>query len=187
MSELKMKDLTAIAIQKGDAKAFKMTYEQYAAKLYYFIFRHCGSDYLSQEVVQLTFIKIWERKALFCAETEISAQIFRTGKSIFIDLLRKEKREKEKRNGSAAHLNQYQNGEKLILDKERWAMVNEKIENFPRMRKKIFQLSRVDCKSNKDIAEELSLSVKTVENHINLALRELKGIPVIILLLVLSR
>jgi len=182
-----MKNLTAIEIQKGNVKTFKMIYDQYAAKLYYFTFKHCGSEYLSKEVVQLTFIKLWERKENVSIDAEISAQVFRTGKSIFIDLLRKESREQKKRSGSIVHQKKYQNGEQVILDKERWNLVSQRIESLPHMRQKVFKLSRIDCKSNKDIAKELSLSVKTVENHITLALRELKGIPLIIILLALCK
>ncbi|UAY56970.1 sigma-70 family RNA polymerase sigma factor [Arachidicoccus terrestris] len=182
-----MKNLTAIEIRKGNVKTFKMIYDQYAAKLYYFTFKHCGSEYLSKEVVQLTFIKLWEKRANVSIDAQMSAQVFRTGKSIFIDLLRKESREQKKRIGSLVYQRQYQNGEQLILDKERWNLVSQKIESLPRVRQKVFKLSRIDCKSNKDIARELSLSVKTVENHITLALRELKGIPLIILLLVLCK
>jgi RNA polymerase sigma-70 factor (ECF subfamily) len=50
------------------------------------------------------------------------------------------------------------------------------VEQMPAMRRKIFKLSRFDGMSYKEIAVELSLSVKTVEHHISLALKQLQHI-----------
>ena len=49
------------------------------------------------------------------------------------------------------------------------------VENMPPMRKKVFMMSRYQQKSNREIAQELHISEKTVEVHITLALRELKS------------
>jgi RNA polymerase sigma-70 factor (ECF subfamily) len=50
------------------------------------------------------------------------------------------------------------------------------VERMPEKRKEVFLLSRRDGKSNDDIARELGISKKTVENHLNAALRELRKI-----------
>ncbi len=56
------------------------------------------------------------------------------------------------------------------------------IERMPEQRKKIFKMSRFDGKKNKEIAEELNLSTRTVERHIYLALTELKKVVLLFFL-----
>ena len=48
------------------------------------------------------------------------------------------------------------------------------IDNLPTQRKKVFLLSTLDGMANKEIAEQLNLSVRTVEVHKSLALKTLK-------------
>jgi RNA polymerase sigma-70 factor (ECF subfamily) len=50
------------------------------------------------------------------------------------------------------------------------------VQQMPPMRRKIFELSRFGGMSYKEIAVELSLSVKTVEHHISRALKQLQHI-----------
>ena len=59
------------------------------------------------------------------------------------------------------------------------------VENMPPQRKLIYQLSREAGLSNAEIAEKLELSKKTVENHLNLALKELRKILLYLLILYL--
>ena len=48
------------------------------------------------------------------------------------------------------------------------------VDNMPPQRRKVFLMSRRESLSNKEIAQKLSLSEKTVERHITLALTDLK-------------
>jgi RNA polymerase sigma-70 factor (ECF subfamily) len=49
------------------------------------------------------------------------------------------------------------------------------IEALPPQRRTIFKMSRFDHMSNTEIAVKLNLSVRTVEKHIELALKDLRG------------
>ena len=53
-------------------------------------------------------------------------------------------------------------------------LIGRKVENMPPQRRKIFLMSRIDKMSNKEIAAALDLSVRTVEKHIELALKDLR-------------
>ena len=61
-----------------------------------------------------------------------------------------------------------------------WAEASDKmdeiIRNMPPQRQRIFMMSRYSNMSSKDIADTLGLSVRTVERHIYLALKDLKSI-----------
>jgi RNA polymerase sigma-70 factor (ECF subfamily) len=173
-------------IREGDRKSFKRAYDTYHEKLYFFVLKYNGSTYIAEEVVQLTFIKLWENREKLSDSFSLSAQIFRIGKSLLIDLMRREKRRGLLLTQSEGLTPFVQDGEQVIIDREALSRLNEKIEHLPPVRKKIFTLSRIDGLSYQDIAQKLSLSIKTVENHIILALKQLRNflllIPLILLL-----
>ena len=50
-------------------------------------------------------------------------------------------------------------------------LVNDAISSLPDKTREIFQMSRLDMLTNREIAEQLDISVKTVEFHISKALR----------------
>ena len=54
------------------------------------------------------------------------------------------------------------------------------VSEMPEKRREVFILSRLHGMSHKEIARKLNVSSKTVENHINFALRELRKIKYII-------
>ena len=55
------------------------------------------------------------------------------------------------------------------------AYLKELVESMPPMRRKVFVMSRYQHKTNREIAQALQISEKTVEVHITLALRELRN------------
>ena len=72
-----------------------------------------------------------------------------------------------------------------LIAKDLQLLIDMVVENMPPQRKLIYQLSREAGLSNAEIAEKLDLSKKTVENHLNLALKELRKILLYLLILYL--
>lgn len=64
--------------------------------------------------------------------------------------------------------------EEDIFAREIQLLVELTISKMPAQRKRIYIMSRVDCLKNDEIAEKLNISKKTVENHLNLALKEIR-------------
>lgn len=63
-----------------------------------------------------------------------------------------------------------------LYAKESELLIKLTIANMPEQRRKIFRMSRTQEKSNKEIADELDISIRTVERHIYLALIDLKKV-----------
>ena len=160
-------------IKLGHIETFQMVYRQYHPKLYFYVLKHTRSPYLAEETVQLTFIKLWERRTALSDEVDISLQIFRIAKSLMFDLLRKETSTRESM-AALARNNKTVQTDPDVFKKAELQDVYETIEQMSPVRQKVFKLSRIDGLPNKAIAEQLSISPKTVENHIGRALRELK-------------
>ena len=165
---------TIAALKESDEIVFGEIFQEYHQKVYYYILSKTNSAYIAEETTQLTFIKLWNYRCSLDVSLPISSQIFRIAKTTCIDLLRKESNrlklslaEKDQRN----LVNDIsENIEKKELHRKLVAIVKQ----MPPMRRQVFELSRFESKSHKEIAQLLSLSVKTVENHIALAIKQLK-------------
>jgi RNA polymerase sigma-70 factor (ECF subfamily) len=161
-------------IKAGDLESFRTAYQLYHEKLFFYVVRHTRSTYLAEETVQMTFIKCWENKENLSSDVQLSQQLFRIAKSTLIDLLRKESRRK-------THLTSllHQSAPPTVQNpdlqkKEELSLVFDTIEQMAPVRREVFKLSRLDGYSHKEIATRLSISPKTVENHIGRAIRQLK-------------
>jgi len=182
---------TIAALREGDTFIFQQVFAQYHEKLYFYMLGKTKSSYLSEEAVQLTFIKLWQYKSSLNQEISLSRQLFRIARTTLIDLLRS----KEYNNRIFVEMSLARkqplcnNVEERIDELELKEKVLKGVRQMPAMRRKIFELSRYSGLSYKEIAVELSLSVKTVEHHISRALKQLQHIISILapLLLILRK
>ncbi len=170
--------------------AFEQVFNTYHSKLFYFILDKTKSEYIAEEVVQLTFIKLWNYRASLNDDYAISTQIFRIASTTLIDILRKQANHQVLIKG----LTQISSGNQLdtydpnvqLIEKELLRKVARTLDEMPEMQRTVFQLSRVDGLSYKQIADKLSISVKTVEVHMTRALKKLrKQVPIVELILYL--
>lgn len=162
-------------IIKGDITTFRTAYHRYHEKLYFYVIKHTQSSYLAEETVQLTFIRLWENRTNLSTEASLSQQVFRIARSTMIDLLRKESRHKEQLVAITEQTTAQLTTEAPDLSgKDELKKVFETIEKMAPVRRTVFKLSRLDGRSHKEIAQQLSISPKTVENHIGRAIRQLK-------------
>lgn len=159
-------------IKNGNPDSFRAMYQEYHAKLYYYAYKHTQSEYLAEETVQLSFIKLWEKRASLSDNYDLSAQLFRIAKSIMIDLIRKQQVQQTHQHAFAETAPQYT--ETNLAPKYTLHKVYDRIEQLAPLRRLVFKLNRFEGLSHKEIAEKLSISPKTVENQILRAVRQLK-------------
>ena len=163
-------------LKDGDELYFKKVFDQYHQKLYFFILYKTRSEYIAEEVVQLAFTKLWQCRRTLHEEYTISTQLFRIATTVLIDFLRKY----NNRNAVTARL------DVLLVEKgidstnekvsgaELQKMISEAVNDLPPVRKQVFEMSREQGMSYREIAETLSVSSKTVETHIYKALKQIK-------------
>ena len=158
-------------LASGCLQTFQTVYSLYNQKLYAYVLKKTNSAYMAEEVVQLTFIRLWEKRENLSTEYNLSTQIFRIAGTILIDQLRKEAVSKR-------HLSVVEDDYALKTETDQPEMLHaleQAIERMAPVRKKVFKMSKVDGYSYKEIAEMLSISPKTVENHISQALKQLRA------------
>lgn len=126
---------------------------------------------MAREVAQLTFIKLWEFRHTLSCDHSFDTQLFRMASGALIDHLRREQTLKK------AHVRAAEVVEGTVEHGfEQDDYLRTLTRHLPPVRKKVFILSRIHGHSYKEIAEKLSISSKTVEDHMVKALRHIRQI-----------
>ena len=162
-------------LKKDDFVAFDALFRKYSESLYAFALSITRDSYASQDITQLVFLKIWEKRAQINEHLSFKSFLFSITYHETISWLRKEKSEKRRINEFVQNSGiQTNETERSIEFKNIEGIANQLIEELPEKRKEIFKLSRVQGYSNKEIAERLGISLKTVENQMTSALKFLR-------------
>lgn len=157
-------------LAKGNLLAFNTLYKEYSGRLYRFALGYLKSKDEAEELVQEVFTIIWEKRKdlkeelsfksfLFTIAFNIIRKHFRT-KAYFADYLKAEM-------GDNLDM---QTSQKITYD-SLYRFITDLVNQLPARRKEIFIKSRFEGLSIKEIADELKISHKTVENQLTDALK----------------
>ena len=163
-------------LRNNDVKSFDILFEKYSAKLYRFSFSLLKNHEDSKEIVQETFFRVWEKRREIDSSKSFKSFLFTISYHLIIDQLRLKLKDQEYRK----FLKEYFKAEEVkvdsVIDYETLnRQISAVIEELPAKRKQIFSMSREQGLSHKEIAAQLNITVKTIENQINLALKLIKS------------
>lgn len=175
-------------IKKGDQVAFQAVYDQYHAKLFHYFLKRiphkCGTKEVAKDLTQQAFIKLWQSRHTLSEAHTLDTQLFTIANSIFIDHLRRQAVERKYQHHLEDNLDEQSS---LIYhshsDYESADYLNAVSEDLPPIRKNVFMLKIAKGYSNKEVAEQLSVSIKTVEDHYSKALKHVRSLVMIVLIL----
>lgn len=151
---------------------FSEVFHQYYDRIFAGFYAKTRNEVVAQDLTQLTFIKFWEYRYSFSQELPVEVQLLRKAKLIFIDWLRKEAHQRklmEEINKTSERIHQSPQFE--LTD-----TIRKALSQLPPMRRKVFQLAYLEGFSHKEIAAQLNISSKTVDNHVLKALKQLRKI-----------
>ncbi len=160
-----------IETKKEYEKIFRTHYSELCS--YAFNFMKDIDD--AEEVVQSIFVKLWENKNNLHIKTSIKSYLYSSIRNRCLNSIKHiEVRERYKEfNKQEIELEQnLQDNESEKTEMEQ--KVRTIIDNMPEKRRRVFILSRYNRLKYKEIAEELSISIKTVENHMGKAMKTLR-------------
>lgn len=161
-------------LQKGDKDAFSVLYKQYWQKVYHFSKLYLDNDVNAEDVVQEVFVKVWEGKIFLREDENFEGYLFIITRNLIFNQFKKNVNEEFYKLSVLSALDNYYNVEEEIEAYDLQEYIDQLIEELPERRRLIFNLSRKEHKTYKEIAEELKISEKTVENQIREALKYLK-------------
>jgi RNA polymerase sigma-70 factor (ECF subfamily) len=131
-----------------------------------------GDKYMSEEIVQSTFIRLWEVHEQIDPQQRILSFLSTIAKNLLFNKYKRQTIEYIYQEYALKKQNQYDNTTENEIDLK-WLeeFVNELIEQLPPSRKRIFILKKKEDLSTKQIAEIMKISVSTVETQISLAMK----------------
>jgi RNA polymerase sigma-70 factor (ECF subfamily) len=131
----------------------------------------------AEEIVQKTFVKIWENRNKINVTTSIQSYLYRATRNSAIDFIRKSKNEKQK--VEEMLLNRPEQYDEIKVELSSY-QIREKIflamEQLKPKCKEIFRLHKFEGLTYQEIADHLEISKRSVEDNIARGLRELHGI-----------
>ncbi len=162
-------------IAAGDTEAFKTLFEMFYPKVKVFLVKLLKDDKASEDIAQDIFVKLWSMGPSLPEISSFNAYLYRMTKNAAINYLRDRKPSVD-----ISELLIMCDGdiEQEYYRKEKELLVRLAVEQMPSQRKRIFTMSRYQGMTNDEIAKSLGLSKHTVENHLTLALKELREIVV---------
>lgn len=159
------------SLKSGSDKAFETIYKRYSGKLYNFIMTISqGDTYMAEEIVQSTFIKLWEVRQQIEPEKSILSYLSTIAKNMLMNKYQRQTVEFLYQQLLLKEQPAYDTSTEKETDRK-WleGYVDELIEQLPPSRKQIFILRRKKELSTREIAEIMHISVSTVETQLSLA------------------
>lgn len=160
------------AIKEGNQIAFEMIFKTYYKPLCHYAHSFLNDKNEAEEVVQTTFIKIWEKKNELSVQSSLKAYLYSMVRNGCLNVI---KHEKVKQLHTKWHVQETERSRELVEEKVLSNDLESKIylamKALPEQCRLVFQLSRFEELKYQEIADQLQISVKTVENQMGKALK----------------
>jgi len=169
-------------LEAGDLKAFEMLYNKQYKSLCHFAQRFVFDLDTAREIVQEVFVHIWEKRASIPDKVSLETYLYTSVRNKCLDYLKhlniKHEYERMRFREIQEVGNSTNNAINFPLDglitAELEQAIKIAIENLPEKCREVFELSRHGDLKYREIAEKLSISVKTVETQMSRAIHALK-------------
>lgn len=173
------KDLDSIFLKKlaqGDHDSFQDLFMEYFPRIKFFIIGLIKDEMISEELSQDVFTQLWINRENMPEIRSLNSYIYRMAKNAALQYLNRryleinyilnlaQKEEAETHHGI----------EEELFARETKLLILLTVENMPKQRRTIFEMSRFQHLKNDAIANILDISPKTVENHLTLALKQIR-------------
>lgn len=164
---------------RGEEPAFKVIFNFYYPRLFHFVREYIPKDDLAENLVQDTFLILWNKKESLREDTNLNAWLYTVARNHCLKKLRDDKTrqslfisgedKKLELELNIDALSALDTSELTFIEIQR--IVDETLINLSPQCRQVFEMSRFSNKKNKEIAEELNITVKAVEGQITKALK----------------
>jgi RNA polymerase sigma-70 factor, ECF subfamily len=172
--EVSDKELISL-IERRNEVAFEQVFKQHYKNLHAYACSILKDEMAAEEMVQNVFYKLWERTDNLSINGSLAAYLYRAVNNESLNYLKHQK--VRKAHGKfvvyrGEELTENTTGELQVKELE--ARLRIALNELPEQCRTIFQLSRFEELRYREIADQLGLSIKTVENQMGKALKLLR-------------
>ncbi len=168
-------DALLLRLKNGDEIAFELVFYRYKGKLYDFIRRSLPADLDAESMVQDIFTKLWINRQQLDPTKSLNAFLYTVARNEIYGQLRKvlvRRKYLEELSFSASYSGQIT--EQQLEYEELVCFISQLVKTMPEKRREIYELSRNEGLSYKEIAQQLGITENTVDSQIRKALDYLK-------------
>lgn len=164
-----------ILLKKQDEYAFKEIYERYSGALYLLALKKTKNEAEAKDIVQEIFIVLWNKRAELHFHSSVSSYLFKSVHNRALNIFVHQKYHDDYIVSLQNYLDETApQADSLIREKELTLVIDRAIQSLPEKMREIFQLSRYEQLSHKEIADKLGISELTVKTQVKRALRAMR-------------
>lgn len=161
-----------LALKEGKETAFEMIFKTFYKPLCTYAYSFVNDKDEAEEVVQAAFISVWEKRSGIEIQTSLKSYLYRMVRNSCLNVIKHEKVKKqhvayEMATGDSSH----ESVSQAVMSSELEGKIYEAMKTLPEQCRLVFQLSRFEELKYAQIADQLDISIKTVENHMGKALK----------------
>ena len=169
--------------EQREETRFEDIYLSYFSKMKYFAKEYVISEEDAENIVQDVFVELWENKEMLNMHMNLIAYLFTTIKNKCLNHMRHKivvqntatKMQEEYLISLRMNLDSLETFDnKLFSDQDIEKIINRALDSLPEKCRTIFFMSKIEGKKQKEIAQELNISINTVGTQIGIAYKKLR-------------
>jgi RNA polymerase sigma-70 factor, ECF subfamily len=161
-----------VALIAGDITAFEMIFRTYYQPLCTYAYTFLQDKEEAEEIVQGTFLSVWEKRQTIAIHTAVKPYLYAMVRNACLNVIKHEKiKQKHAAEEIALSPISHDSVAHAVATSELELKIHQAMEKLPEQCRLVFKLSRFEELKYAEIAEQLSISIKTVENHMGKALK----------------
>ena len=157
-------------------KCFEALFKAYSGRIYNYVLHLSGGDrYKAEEVTQIAFMKLWTKRDEITDMESMQSLMYVIARNTFLDIIEHEAVEYSYFNYILKNQKSHDNVTEETVDYNfLMGYILKIVEELPPVRRTVFRKHRDEHLTYRQIADELGISVNTVEIHMMLALRYIR-------------
>ena len=160
-------------IKEGDHVAFRQFFDRYHGPLLAYLRKKGLDQDAAQDIVQNAFIKIWESRDQIDPSKSIKSFLYRIGYTRTLNYFRDTSKFDHEIDLNTRAVNSSIHEEAAFNQMQEYLL--KVVQQMPERRRAVFELCFLEELTYRETAETLSISIKTVENHMALALKTIRS------------
>lgn len=163
-------------LKSDDAVAYTIIYNKYFNTLYLHAYQKLRNKEEAQDILHELFAQLWNKRNSLVINSGLSGYLYTAVRNKVLDVISHQEVESKYIKSLQGYIEQgYCITDHSIREKQLSALIESGIASLPQKMREIFELSRKEKLSHKEIAAYLNLSEQTVKKQINNALKVLRS------------
>jgi RNA polymerase sigma-70 factor (ECF subfamily) len=164
------------ALKEGNETAFEMLFRTYYKPLCNYAYSFLNDRDEAEEVVQSAFIGVWDKRSSIEIQSSMKSYLYRMVRNSCLNVIKHANVKKQHvKYALAGGEPADESASQSVMSQELELKIQEAMKQLPEQCRLVFQLSRFEELKYSEIAGQLNISVKTVENHMGKALKIMRS------------